>query len=161
MDYWKQDILNDPEVNELLYGNISKIALSIKRLFVRKHIANVIFNHSQDIELKKFTTDTLVVHLRVQTETGDTNLLEIRFFLDSLTPKNHCTKMDEDAHLDKDKLSWANLILLRILWTIFTEIKYFSKQENAWTICGDVHCATIWIANMYSGSIGRHGGIVN
>ena len=159
MDWWQKDILEDPEVHELLYGNTSKIAFAIKRLLVKKHIPNVIFNYSQDIEFKKFTTDTLVVHLRVQTETGDTNLLEFRFFLDSITPKSNCTKLDKDAHLDRNKLSWADLILLRILWTIFTEIKYFSKQENAKTICGNDHCATIWMANMYSGSMGRHGGI--
>ncbi len=159
MDYWKQDILDDPEVYELLYGNHSKIAFAIKRLLVRKHIANVIFNFSQDVEIRKITTDTLVVHLKVQTETGDTNLLEFRFFLDSITPKNYCTKLDKDAHLDRKKLSWADLIALRILWTLFTEIKYFSKQENAQKICGNKHCATIWIANMYSGSIGRKGDI--
>ena len=115
MDYWKQDILDDPEVNELLYGNTSKVAFAIKRLLVKKHIPNVIFHYSQDVEIKNFTTDTLIVHLRVQTETGDTNLIEFRFFLDSLTPKSHCTKIDEDARLDRNKLSWANLILLRIL----------------------------------------------
>ena len=159
MDYWKQYILNDPEVYELLYGNTSKIAFAIKQLLIKKHIPNVIFHFSQDIEFKKFVEDTLVVHLRVQTETSDTNLLEFRFFLDSITPKHYCSKMDKDAHLDKKKLSWADLITLRILWTIFTEIKYFSKQENAKKICGDKHCATVWIANMYSGSIGRKGGI--
>ena len=159
MDWWKQAISEDPEVYELLYGNTSKIAFAIKRLLIKKHIPNVIFHFSQDVEIKSFTIDTIVVHLRVQTETGDTNLLEFRFFLDSLTPKNHCTKMDEAACLDKNKLSWANLIMLRILWTIFTEIKFFSKQANAWTICGDQHCATVWIANQWSGSIGRCGGI--
>lgn len=159
MDWWKQDIFEDPEVHELLYGNTSKIAFAIKRLLIRKHIPNVIFHFSQDVEIKNFTIDTLVVHLRVQTETGDTNLLEFRLFLDSITPKSQCTKMDEAAHLNRNKLSWANLILLRILWTIFTEIKYFSKQENARIICSDQHCATIWIANMYSGSVGRKGGI--
>ena len=159
MDWWKQAISEDPEVYELLYSNTSRIAFAIKRLLIRKHIPNVIFHFSQDVETKKFATDTLVVHLRVQTETGDTNLIEFRFFLESITPKNHCTKIDEDAHLNRNKLSWADLITLRVLWTIFTEIKYFSKQENAKKICGNKHCATVWIANTYSGSIGRQGGI--
>lgn len=51
-----------------------------------------------------------------------------RLFLDVIIPKEHCSALDNKAGLDKNKLSWKELVTLRILYIIFKELKTIIKN---------------------------------
>ena len=51
-----------------------------------------------------------------------------RLFLDVIIPKEHCSTLDNKAGLNKNKLSWKELVTLRILYIIFEELRAIIKN---------------------------------
>lgn len=54
--------------------------------------------------------------------------ITFRLFLDIIVPKEYCSALDSKAGLDKNKLSWKQLVTLRILYIIFEELNIIIKN---------------------------------
>lgn len=143
-----QKLINgDQDLEVLLYGG--KIVFDIERMLHIKQLFNVSFSQ-QDIEIKKFASTALKIKLKVKSDDGIVNTIEIRLWLHDLIPVGNLELVDSEAGI-KDKkanLSPTEIVKLRVLWILYKYITLFSKADYA---RGHTHhknhCATVWISH--------------
>ena len=111
----RQEIFANPELKELLYEGM--INFAIEKMFRIKQVHNVSVDW-QNTEIRKFAGDDgLAIRMQITSDTNKVNTVEFRFFFCDLVDLDNYEKIDKKAGiLDKhDKLSFANIIKLRIL----------------------------------------------
>ena len=134
------------------------IITAIRKLILQKHLTNVEFDEST-LHVKEFIGGDhgLVFRLKITTDENITNTVEFRLFFNCFLLRHQFSKIDKEAGLKNKDLDLPDLIRLRILYVIFSQVKFYSIQDKANNWCNrKTHVSTVWTQDN-TGWLGRQG----
>ena len=143
-------------LQQLFFGG--GLITAIRKLILHKGLTNVEFNENT-LQIKEFAGGDhgLLFRLKITTDAGVTNTVEFRMFLSCFLMRHQFSIIDKEAGLLNKDLDLADLIRLRILYVIFSQVKFYSIQEKAVNWCNrKTHVSTVWTSDN-GGHLSRQG----